>query len=253
MTEKEHQNYCLQRNKISEIQKEYNDAKTKGKFEKSDSLYVEKIDAILKDSAKVNEMGRTFDMNKSLDDDFFGYYNKKSFDSAVAKNPSTYDFIVVPFAHKYFELKEEGVKKSDILKKLFETSFHNLPKALFIYLPIFALFLWIFHNKKKWWYFDHGIFTLHYFAFLLLNILIFSFLNKLSDAINISFINGVLNLVMIAMVIYSAVYFFIAHRRVYHSHGIVSLLIGFILFSINLTAFIFLVAGLGFISFLMIH
>ena len=95
----------------------------------------------MKDSVKMKEIGRTFDMSKSLDDDFSGYYNKKSYDSAVAKNPSSSDFIVVPFAHKYFELKEEGVKKSDILKKLFETSFHNLPKALFIYLPIFALFL----------------------------------------------------------------------------------------------------------------
>lgn len=194
-------------------------------------------------------------MNKSLDDDIkvSGYNNKKSFDSAAAKNPSSFDFINIPFAHKYFELKEKGIKKGDILKKLFETSFHNLPKALFIYLPIFALFLWIFHNKKKWWYFDHGIFTLHYFAFLLLNILIFSFLNKLTDFTDIGFINGLIRFIMLVFMIYSAVYFFIAHRRVYHSHGVVSLIIGFILFSINLTAFLFLVVGLGMISFLMIH
>lgn len=242
-----------QKNKISELQKAYNDARTKEKLDESDSLYATKIDALMKDSVKMKEIRRTFDMSKSLDDDFSGYYNKKSYDSAVAKNPSSSDFIVVPFAHKYFELKEEGVKKSDILRKLFETSFHNLPKALFIYLPIFALFLWIFHNKKKWWYFDHGIFTLHYFSFLLLNILLFSFINKLSGAINISFIIGILNLVMIVMLIYSAIYFFIAHRRVYHSHGAVSLIIGFILFTINLTAFILLVFGLGLISFLMIH
>jgi hypothetical protein len=30
-------------------------------------------------------------------------------------------------------------------------------------MPIF--FLWLFHNKKRWYYFDHGIFTLHYFSF----------------------------------------------------------------------------------------
>jgi hypothetical protein len=30
-------------------------------------------------------------------------------------------------------------------------------------MPIFA-FSWLFHNKKRY-YFDHGIFTLHYFSF----------------------------------------------------------------------------------------
>jgi len=244
-----------QKSKITELQKAITDARAKEKLEDKDSLYINKLDAVLQDSAKLNELEGTFDMNKSLDDDIkvSGYNNKKSFDSAAAKNPSSFDFINIPFAHKYFELKEKGIKKGDILKKLFETSFHNLPKALFIYLPIFALFLWIFHNKKKWWYFDHGIFTLHYFAFLLLNILIFSFLNKLTDFTDIGFINGLIRFIMLVFMIYSAVYFFIAHRRVYHSHGVVSLIIGFILFSINLTAFLFLVVGLGMISFLMIH
>lgn len=244
-----------QKNKISELQKTINDTRAKEKLNKEDSIYINKLDAVLQDSTKLNEIEGTLDMNKSLDDDIkvSGYNNRKSFDSAIAKNPSSSDFINVPFAHKYFELKEKGVKKGDILKKLFETSFHNLPKALFIYLPIFAFFLWIFHNKKKWWYFDHGIFTLHYFSFLLLNILIFSFLNKMTEAINIGAINWILYLIMTAMVIYSAIYFFIAHHRVYHSHGIISLIIGFILFTINFMAFMFLVVGLALISFLMIH
>ncbi|WP_379966159.1 DUF3667 domain-containing protein [Epilithonimonas sp. UC225_85] len=244
-----------EKSKISEIQKQLDDYKSKEKLGEKDSIYVAELNAILKDSTKVDDIEGTFDMNKSLDHDInvSGYNNRKSYDSAIAKNPSSFDFIKVPFAHKFFELKEKGVKKGDILKNLFETSFHNLPKALFIYLPIFALFLWIFHNKKKWWYFDHGIFTLHYFSFLLLNILIFSFLNKLSDSTNIGFISNVIYFIMIVMLIYSAVYFFIAHRNVYHSHGIVSLIIGFILFTINFMAFMFLVTGLAMISFLMIH
>ncbi|WP_313029343.1 hypothetical protein [Soonwooa sp.] len=90
------------------------------------------------------------------------------------------------FAHKYFELKEQGVKKGEIYTKILQTSFHNLPKALFIYLPIFAFFLWIFHNKKKWWYFDHDIFTLHYFSFLLRTILIAGLGIKLSGAMGLS-------------------------------------------------------------------
>src|SRR5699024_9066623 len=41
----------------------------------------------------------------------------------------------------------------------------NIPKALLFYLPIFTFLLWLLHNKKKWWFFDHAIFTLHYFSF----------------------------------------------------------------------------------------
>ena len=56
-------------------------------------------------------------------------------------------------------------------KKFGKAIVHNVPKALFLYMPFFAFFVWLFHNKKRWYYFDHGIFTLHYFSFLLLTLL----------------------------------------------------------------------------------
>ncbi len=220
-----------------------------------DSADLKETESYLSDSIKFENLKKTVDLNRSIDQStkYRGFKTVRSYDSAMAKNPSFLNFIDKPFAHKWFELKEQGISKREIKNKLFETVFHNLPKALFIYLPIFALFLWIFHNKKKWWYFDHGIFTLHYFSFLLLNILIFTFLSKLTDVINISFVNGILYLIMTAMIFYSVIYFFIAHYKVYHSHGVVSFIIGIILFTINFFTFIFLVAGLGVISFLMIH
>ncbi len=240
---------------IAELKKDLESIKTKEVLTKEDSIEMNKINGFLQDSAKLKEFQRTFDMNTELGKDFKykGFTNKKAYDSAVLKNPSSFDFIDTPVAHKFFELKEKGVSKKDILKNLLETAFHNLPKALFIYLPIFAFFLWIFHNKKKWWYFDHGIFTLHYFSFLLLNILIFSLLYKIVDLIDIGFINWILIPILILLTIYSFVYFFIAHRRVYQSMGFVSLIIGFILLMVNYFAFVFLVIGLAYFSFLMIH
>lgn len=245
----------FKKNQLAEASKLLDSMTTQGELKTQDTVMLNKVNGLLKDSAKINSFDSAFDMDKTLDNDIKvnGYDNRKSYDSAMAKNPKFFDFINRPFAHKMFELQENAIKKGEIAKNLFETSFHNLPKALFIYLPIFAFFLWIFHNKKKWWYFDHGIFTLHYFSFLLLNILIFSFLNKLTNVVTIGAINWLLYLVMTGMIIYSALYFFVAHRKVYRSHGIVSLIIGFILFSINFIAFLFLVVGLGLISFLMIH
>lgn len=244
----------LKVNNVTEASKMLDSIKTDGALKGRDSVAISKANAVLKDSAKLNELRNSFDMSKKLDDNFEvnGYTNRKSFDSAKAKNPKFYDFINVPFAHKLFELKEQGVPKGEILKKLAETSFHNLPKALFIYLPVFAFFLWIFHNKRKWWYFDHGIFTLHYFSFLLLTILLFLMLYKLSTVLPNS-VNILIYLLMNVLFFYSIIYFFIAHHKVYHTHGVISFIIGSVLFMFNFFAFMFLVIGLGVVSFLMMH
>lgn len=244
----------LDKIKSSEMQKVIDSIKTKPILTQEDSILIKKINTVANPSS-LSDLGETLQMDKKIDDNFHynGYNTKKSYDSAAAKNPSVLDFIKIPLAHKFFELKEKGVTKAEIFKNLAEKSFHNLPKALFIYLPLFAFFLWIFHNKKKWWYFDHGIFTLHYFSFLLLNILFIFIAVKLVNLTEFWFINTGLYLIITGLMLYSIMYFFIAHHRVYHSHGLVSLIIGFILLTINFFAFTLLVTCLAVVSFLMIH
>ena len=55
-----------------------------------------------------------------------------------------------------------------INKMMFNKAISNLPKWIFFFMPFFAFGLWLTHDKKKWWFFDHGIFTFHYFSTLLL-------------------------------------------------------------------------------------
>lgn len=43
-----------------------------------------------------------------------------------------------------------------------------LPKLLIFFMPVFAFFLWFFKRRSRPWYFDHAIYTLHLFSFLLL-------------------------------------------------------------------------------------
>ena len=237
------------------LQQKIDSLKSLPNMSHEDSVALQKVSAAMVDSAAMGNLAETFDMDKSLDADmkFLGYTHKKAYDSARVKNPGMFDFIKKPVAHKFFELKEKGAKKGDILKNFALTSFHNLPKALFIYLPLFAFFLWIFHNKKRWWYFDHGVFTLHYFAFLLLNILLLYLLYKLSTMISSSFVNFLIYLLITALFIYNVVYFFLAHQRVYKTKGFRSFILGTALFMVNFFAFLFLLLGLGVISFLMIH
>lgn len=85
------------------------------------------------------------------------------------------------FNQKLKELNEKFTI-GQIMQKILQKSFQNLPKWLFFMMPFFALILWVTHNKKKWWYFDHGIFTFHYFASFLL---IASVMTIISQLVNL--------------------------------------------------------------------
>nr|WP_306465219.1 DUF3667 domain-containing protein [Elizabethkingia sp. ASV34] len=221
---------------------------------------LDKTQKFIKDSLDVNDfqdgVASVMDTENKISDDstFSGYKTREEYDKGSKNKIVALSFLQDPIAHKFFELKEAGIKKGEIYTNLIETSFHNIPKALFIYLPVFAFFLWIFHKKKKWWYFDHGIFTLHYFSFLLASILITHLLSQSAGALKgIPVINSLIYLIVSGITIYSLAYFFIAHHRVYKSHGVISFIIGCFLFTLNFVAFLFLIVGLAIVSFLMMH
>jgi len=185
-----------------------------------------------------------------------GARNMKQFDSLYSKNTnkqSVFNFMR-PIAKKVFHLQEQGLNKEQIFDKFSETVVHTLPKALFIYLPVFAFFLWIFHNKKKWWFFDNGIFTLHYFSFLLLGILILIFSSKLISLLPDYTIFNVLSTIIYTGAIgYMLIYFFIAHHRVYENSRSISVIKGISLFIINSFALLCMLLLLIYTSFRMMH
>jgi hypothetical protein len=247
---------------VENIQQQQKEAeKTLEKLQKEKLLTTENANAVKKVIDTINKKAA-----KNQDDDFldnvltkdksliFGARNMKQYDSlhAAGKEQSMYAFFR-PFVKKTFELKEKGLSKDEIRDKFVETFVHTLPKALFVYMPFFAFFLWVFHNKKKWWYFDHGIFTLHYFSFLLLGILIYMITNSLSDYLDFPIINLLFGLLIAAIFIYLCIYFFIAHHRVYETKRRVSILKGAVLFTINFIGLLLMLIILSSISFLMIH
>lgn len=144
------------------------------------------------------------------------------------------------FAKKVVDLHERGVNKDEELgDKYIEMFVNNLPKALFIYLPVFAFFLWLFHSKKKWLYYDHGIFTLYYFSFLLILITLNIFLNWGLGILDnwFSTSNSITNYIGLPIFLisvgYAFFYFFRAHSRVYKERKIISRTKSFVLFWIN--------------------
>ncbi|HEX8270473.1 MAG TPA: DUF3667 domain-containing protein, partial [Flavobacterium sp.] len=172
----------------------------------------------------------------------FGYASVAEFDS-IQKYGSDQDKLppyLLWVARKAIVVAEKNTG-TEIADK-FTTSFtSNLPKVLFIYMPIFALVLWLFQSKKKWYYFDHGIFTLHYFSFLLLVYFVLSImetiLRMISDHYTIEIILGFIHFIGVAWMFY---YFFPAHHRFYGETRIMSVIKGSVMFIINLF-FIFLI------------
>ncbi len=139
------------------------------------------------------------------------------------------------------KLAETGSSYTDreFWLKKFNTFKSNFSKFLFFYMPVFAFVMWLFHSKRRWYYFDHGIFTLHYFSFILLSFFVsLSVVNTVASLTKwyISFITVPIN---IAIYIWVFIYFFKAHRKVYGYSKIDTVLRGLFLLGINMFLFIF--------------
>jgi hypothetical protein len=154
-------------------------------------------------------------------------------------------------SRKEIELKQKYTK-SQLGIKIMEVAQKNIPKFLFFYMPVFAFFMWVFHSKKKWFYFDHGIFTLHYFSFLLL-----AFFTSISVVNTISELTGwVIKTIAVfanfAIYIWAFIYFFKAHREVYGYSKINTLFRGLFLLFLNMIFLLFgIIVYMFFIFYLM--
>jgi hypothetical protein len=97
-------------------------------------------------------------------------------------------------------------------------------------MPVFAFWLWLFHNKRKRFYFDSGVFTLHFFSVVLLSITICNIFTCLFDRIGTEWPTGLL---WTFMVFYITFYFFRGCRRFYDDNRFISNLKSVILVLIN--------------------
>ncbi len=142
----------------------------------------------------------------------------------------------------------------EVMRDFVESFKKNIPKSLFVYMPLFAFILWLFHNKKKWYYFDHGIFTLHYFSFMLLIILLYSltteFLYLFGRNIFTETVDFILSLVF---PIWFIIYFYKANRRLYQESKITSFVKSSFLLIVNTILMFFVLLFFIIYSFITIH
>ena len=165
----------------------------------------------------------------------FGYKSTKELDwiQKNGKDDAKVSKTEYWFLKKWLSVKEENTNE-EIVKKFSRSFVGNLPKVLFIYMPVFAFMLWLFHDKKKYYFYDHGIFTLHLFSFLLIMILLLFFTDKLFGLFDAP-VFGWLNLIIKSCgIFWMLFYFFPAHRRFYEESRLVSAFKSSLVYAINI-------------------
>lgn len=185
----------------------------------------------------------------------FGYESVEQLDSIQKHAPESEKLSDFNYwMNKKIQIVKENNTQSEIIEKFISSFTHNLPKVLFVFMPIFAFFLWLFHNKKRWYYFDHGIFTLHYFSFLLLLFLLLFLINKslspFAELSFVSFIQITTNFIGIGWMVY---YFFPAHHRFYGETRLISFIKSSLLFFINFILVIIILSIFAIYTFINLH
>jgi Protein of unknown function (DUF3667) len=198
-------------------------------------------------------------INKKLDEkdflNFGNFKNLKELDSCrkFGKGDDEISDLEYYLFKKVLLVKENNTKE-EIFEKGKESILHNFPKVLLIYMPIFAFFLWIFHGKKRWYYFDHGIFTLHYFSFLLLIYLVIfvttRFLGMLVENDFIKYLSNGIKLLGLGWAFY---YFFPAHHRFYCETRWISFFKSIVLFYLNFILFLIIMVSFFIYTLINIH
>jgi hypothetical protein len=123
-------------------------------------------------------------------------------------------FILSIFIRKTISLKKK--LGSSITISVNEEFRHNVPKLMFVLLPIFALLLFLFYRKKKFTYAAHVIFSIHYHSFAFLLLLITSLLNLI---LPFHLINAAILIISLSLLF---LYLLLALKRVYQQGFLIS-------------------------------
>ncbi|MGH2665228.1 DUF3667 domain-containing protein [Flavobacterium sp.] len=113
--------------------------------------------------------------------------------------------------------------REEFKEKFTESISHNLPKVIFLFMPLFAFTIWLFHNKKRWYYYEHGVFTLHYFSMILLSFTVFTLLCWILGFVeNVIATEDIIPLLGTIIFFWCIFYFFRSHSRFYRESKLVS-------------------------------
>ncbi|MEO6718746.1 MAG: DUF3667 domain-containing protein [Ferruginibacter sp.] len=190
---------------LAELKKE-NDTTAIRELNRYLKLINDDIDSLKRDSTTLGRL-KTYNNNFVMIGLWTDKYpNRRKYDSIQqALPPENRDsYIGRAIKYKTFELNEKYKSNSDgASRALKENFFHHFPQMLFISLPLFALILRLLYvRRKEFYYVNHLIFTLHFYIFTFITMLVIFSLSKMSVMLNWNFLSIVGGVIMMAIFFY---------------------------------------------------
>lgn len=159
----------------------------------------EKIMERVSDTASIQLLSRT-------------YRSMADYDSSV-KAGKKYNWFEKQLVYKNIELnKKYKNNPMSLLSDLSGKLQHSIPQMLFVLLPLFALFLKLLYiRRKSFYYTDHAIFTIHFYIFVFIDMLLIFGISKLEALTGFAWLQY-LNIFMILVLFF---YLYKAMRNFY--------------------------------------
>ncbi|HSZ87661.1 MAG TPA: hypothetical protein VK787_16625 [Puia sp.] len=109
----------------------------------------------------------------------YKYHNLLEYDSVQKKLPDSLkdQGFMRWLLRNNIRLKSEHENRSHV--RISIDMQHSLPKIMFVLLPLFAFFVSCFYSRKKYFYAQHAIFTIHFHSFIFLLFLLVLLLDKI--------------------------------------------------------------------------
>jgi hypothetical protein len=118
------------------------------------------------------------------------YETKAAYDSALQSGKKKHNWFERQLVYKNIEIDEKFKgRKKDIFTAFSNILLHSLPQMLFILLPLFALLLKLLYIRRKdYYYVNHAIFSVHFYIFSFIAMLVMFGLSKLNSSLHWGFI-----------------------------------------------------------------
>jgi hypothetical protein len=123
---------------------------------------------------------------------------------------------------------------------------HDIERIMFVMLPLFALYVGFFYNRKKYWYSQQAIFSLHFHSFIFLCLLLVNIIGLLTPGFTFyMYVLGTFSIIIF-------VYLIAALYRVYEATIWLTIIKAMVIMLLYLLSLIVALMGLIIISFMLI-
>jgi hypothetical protein len=187
----------------------------------NDSLQLADIPAATKDRlSKALHVAEHPEGSTNFFDMGEGHYKSvETYDSAERALPDDLKdgWLMKLLMRKKIQAQEEYDRDKERYKERFmENLLHSFPKILFWSLPFFALILnMLYFRHKRYYYVDHGIFTIHVYCATFILLLLSILVGQISGWVNLSWFTVLCDILIFVLSLYIMIYLYKAMRGFY--------------------------------------